>query len=104
MTGVLTRGGTLVPLPGQIPRSNSNKIMADPHIAQKSPFVLKLEPGTYFWCACGLSKKQPYCDGSHSGKGFSPQKVEITGAKTVAWCGCKHSKAGAFCDGSHARL
>ena len=78
--------------------------MADPNVAQKSPFVLKVEPGTYFWCSCGFSQSQPYCDGSHKGKGFAPRKVDLAEAKTVAWCGCKHSKNGAFCDGSHSKL
>lgn len=78
--------------------------MAEPNIAQKSPFVLKTEAGTYFWCSCGHSRTQPYCDGSHKGKGFAPLKVEISEAKPVAWCGCKHSQNGAFCDGSHSRL
>jgi len=78
--------------------------MSTPVIAQRSPYVQKLEPGTYFWCACGRSKGQPLCDGSHQGTGLSPQKVEITETKTVALCGCKHSKNGALCDGSHAGL
>jgi CDGSH-type Zn-finger protein len=78
--------------------------MSEPVVSQKSPFVQKVEPGTYFWCACGRSKGQPFCDGSHKGTGFAPLKVEITEAKTVAWCGCKHSKNGAFCDGSHSKL
>jgi len=78
--------------------------MSEPIIAQKSPFVQKTEPGTYWWCACGQSKAQPFCDGSHKGAGFAPKQVEIKKAKTVAWCGCKHSCNGAFCDGSHAKL
>jgi len=78
--------------------------MDKPHIAQESPFVQKMEPGTYWWCACGLSKTQPFCDGSHKGTPFAPVKVEIKEAKTVAWCGCKQSKTGPFCDGSHSQL
>jgi CDGSH-type Zn-finger protein len=78
--------------------------MSEPNIAQKSPFVQKVEPGTYFWCTCGHSQGQPFCDGSHRGRGFAPMKVEIMEAKTVAWCGCKHTKNGCFCDGSHSRL
>lgn len=78
--------------------------MNEPIIAQVTPFVLKVQHGTYWWCACGSSKSQPFCDGAHKGTGFAPQKVEITEAKTVAWCGCKHSTNGAFCDGSHANL
>ena len=76
----------------------------EPTIAQKSPIVQKVAPGTYFWCACGRSKGQPFCDGSHKGTGFAPLKMEITEAKTVAWCGCKHTHNDCFCDGSHAKL
>jgi len=79
-------------------------IMPEPVIAQKSPFVQKVEPGTYWWCACGRSISQPFCDGSHKGTGFAPKKAEITEARTVAWCGCKHSKNAPFCDGTHAGL
>jgi CDGSH-type Zn-finger protein len=78
--------------------------MSEPHIAQKSPFVQKVEPGTYWWCACGRSAGQPFCDGSHKGTGLGPTQVEITEAKTVAWCGCKHSGTAPFCDGTHSRL
>ncbi len=78
--------------------------MENPIVAQKAPYVLDLEPGTYYWCSCGKSSKQPFCDGSHKGTEFVPQKVEITEKKKVALCGCKHSKNGAFCDGSHAEL
>jgi CDGSH-type Zn-finger protein len=78
--------------------------MSEPTIAQKFPLVQPVQPGTFWWCACGASKKQPFCDGSHKGTGFGPRKVDIAEAKTVAWCGCKHSKNGAFCDGSHSNL
>jgi len=78
--------------------------MTEPKIAQKSPFVSKVSPGPYWWCACGGSKTQPFCDGSHKGTGFTPIKMEITEEKTVAWCGCKHSKNAPFCDGSHSGL
>jgi CDGSH-type Zn-finger protein len=78
--------------------------MAEPIVAQKSPFVQKIKPGAYWWCACGGSKNQPFCDGSHKGTGFAPIKVDIAEDKTVAWCGCKHSQNKPFCDGSHSGL
>jgi CDGSH-type Zn-finger protein len=78
--------------------------MSEPLIAQKGPFVQKTEPGEYWWCACGRSASQPFCDGSHKGTGFSPIRAEIAEAKTVAWCGCKHSANRPFCDGSHRNL
>ncbi len=78
--------------------------MDNPTIAQKSPFVMEVEPGTYAWCACGLSKKQPYCDGSHKTTSFRPIIEKITEKKTVAWCGCKHSGKKPFCDGAHKSL
>ena len=83
---------------------NSKENIMNPHVCQKSPIVQPVEPGTYWWCSCGLSKTQPFCDGSHKGSEFSPLKVEITEAKTVAWCACKHSKKPPFCDGSHSAL
>lgn len=73
-------------------------------IAQKSPFVQECEPGTYAWCSCGRSEKQPFCDGSHKGTEFRPTVVTIEENKRVAWCGCKHSEKGVYCDGSHKNL
>lgn len=78
--------------------------MATPDVPQKSPYVLNLEAGKYYWCACGKSAKQPFCDGSHKGSEFVPKLVEITESKTVALCGCKNTSNGVFCDGTHAKL
>jgi CDGSH iron-sulfur domain-containing protein 3 len=78
--------------------------MSEPIIFQKSPIVQKVEPGVYWWCACGRSSSQPFCDGSHKGTGLEPKKVEITEPGTVAWCACKRSKGMPFCDGTHSSL
>ena len=78
--------------------------MSEPTIAQKVPYVLDMKPGSFYWCTCGKSKSQPFCDGSHKGSGFAPLKVDLPEAKKVAWCGCKHSANKPFCDGSHSKL
>lgn len=78
--------------------------MADPKIAAKLPTVVELEPGKYFWCACGQSKKQPFCDGSHAGSEFTPVPFDVSEKKTVYLCQCKHSKNKPFCDGTHKSL
>jgi len=78
--------------------------MDTPKIAKSSPFVLDMEAGTYFWCSCGKSAKQPFCDGSHKGSEFRPVKTVLEEPKKVAWCGCKHSANKPFCDGAHAKL
>ena len=78
--------------------------MSDPKIADTKPADLELEPGTYYWCACGRSAKQPFCDGSHKGTDFVPLKFEVAAAGKQALCLCKHSGKKPFCDGSHAKL
>ena len=76
-----------------------------PTIAQKAPYAVEVESGkSYYWCSCGQSKNQPFCDGSHQGTSFTPTEYKATENKTVYFCGCKHSKSGALCDGSHSSL
>jgi CDGSH iron-sulfur domain-containing protein 3 len=76
-----------------------------PNIAQKNPYPVAVEAGkTYFWCACGQSKNQPFCDGSHKGSSFTPTKWTAEDSKTVFFCGCKHTGNGVLCDGSHKGL
>ncbi|RMG66501.1 MAG: CDGSH iron-sulfur domain-containing protein [Bacteroidetes bacterium] len=78
--------------------------MSNPEIPQKQPYLMDLEPGTYWWCACGKSQNQPFCDGSHKGSAFTPVKTVIESARKVALCGCKHSQNAPFCDGMHRKL
>lgn len=78
--------------------------MSERHVAARSPMVLELQPGTYFWCQCGRSKSQPYCDGSHAGTGFAPIEFTLEEPKRVALCLCKATGREPFCDGTHKRL
>ncbi|MEJ2508542.1 MAG: CDGSH iron-sulfur domain-containing protein [Gammaproteobacteria bacterium] len=78
--------------------------MADPVITQKGPYPQELAPGDYWWCACGRSKNQPFCDGSHQGTEFTPVKFTVSEDRKVWLCGCKHSSNAPFCDGTHNRL
>ena len=79
--------------------------MSDPIIADNKPVPVQLGAGEeQYWCACGRSKTQPFCDGSHQGTDFSPVAVEITDKKKYGMCGCKHTANPPFCDGSHNQL
>jgi CDGSH-type Zn-finger protein len=79
--------------------------MSNPIVAQKSPFAVEVEAGkSYWWCACGRSKGQPFCDGSHQGTGLNPVEYKAEKTGTAYFCGCKHSGNGALCDGSHQKL
>jgi CDGSH iron-sulfur domain-containing protein 3 len=78
----------------------------EPKIAKKGPYMMEMQEGKYYWCSCGHSAGQPFCDNSHErlNTGMTPVEVEVKYPKTVAWCGCKHSKKGPYCDGTHNRL
>lgn len=78
--------------------------MSAPVIADRRPAVVELEAGTYYWCQCGRSEKQPFCDGAHAGTEFSPLKIELAENKRVALCQCKHTGDSPYCDGAHASL
>lgn len=78
--------------------------MDQPDIPQKSPIMMEVEPGTYFWCSCGKSSNQPFCDGAHKGTSFTPKMEKVDTAKKVFWCACKHSANAPFCDGAHKNL
>ena len=79
--------------------------MTEPVIAQKAPMPVEVEAGkTYFWCACGKSATQPFCDGAHKGSGIAPVKFTADADKKMFFCGCKASAKAPFCDGTHSKL
>ena len=79
--------------------------MADPNIAQKAPFPVDVTAGKkYFWCACGKSANQPFCDGSHSDTEFTPLAYEADKDRTLYFCGCKRTAGAPLCDGTHSSL
>ena len=80
--------------------------MADePVVAQKGPYQVELTQGkAYFWCKCGRSKRQPFCDGGHKGTGLEPGKFVAESTGTFNLCGCKATDDSPFCDGTHNML
>jgi CDGSH-type Zn-finger protein len=76
----------------------------EPVVAAKHPFVLEVEPGTYYWCRCGRSENQPFCNGSLKGTGLAPVQVEIAEKQIVAFCGCKRTGNQPRCDGTHKTI
>ena len=79
--------------------------MTNPDIAQKAPYPVEVKVGDkYFWCACGKSANQPFCDGSHTGTEFLPKPYAADEDGTLYFCGCKHSKGAPLCDGTHNSL
>ncbi|MDD5719623.1 MAG: CDGSH iron-sulfur domain-containing protein [Candidatus Krumholzibacteria bacterium] len=78
--------------------------MQEPKIADKKPAVLELAAGTYWYCACGQSANQPFCDGSHKGTPFRPLQVDLAEPGKIAFCQCKRSGRQPRCDGTHRNL
>ncbi len=79
--------------------------MADAIPAQKAPYAVAVEAGkVYFWCACGRSKTQPFCDGSHKDTGITPMQYRAEKTGQAFFCGCKATANKPLCDGSHNRL
>ena len=91
---------TLRAMVGQ--RESKGSKMEKPVCPQKAPYRVTLEEGkTYYWCTCGLSAKQPFCDGAHKGGAFSPLKWVADKTQTTSLCGCKATMRAPLCDGSH---
>ena len=75
-----------------------------PLVYDRKPLGLAVEAGTYWWCACGRSATQPFCDSSHKGTGLHAVKLEVAEKQTVWWCQCKHTGNPPHCDGTHKSL
>ena len=79
--------------------------MTEPVIADKAPIAVEVVEGrNYFWCACGRSKKQPFCDGSHDGTGLQPVKWTADASGRKFFCACKRTGGQPLCDGTHNSL
>ncbi len=79
--------------------------MTEPLVAQKAPFKVEVRAGkTYWWCACGRSARQPFCDGSHKDTGLEPLEYKAAQDGPLFFCGCKHTGGRPLCDGSHKTL
>jgi len=76
--------------------------MSKPTVAQASPCIVELEEAKeYWWCTCGLSKAQPFCDGSHQGTDFEPMAFVADKSGKRGLCACKQTQNPPYCDGAH---
>jgi CDGSH-type Zn-finger protein len=79
--------------------------MSEPEIGGRAPIPVEVEAGkSYWWCACGRSKTQPFCDGSHKVTSFTPIEFKAEKSEKVFFCTCKRSGRKPTCDGSHKKL
>ena len=79
--------------------------MNEPIITKKGPYIVEVEEGkSYYWCQCGLSKKQPFCDGAHKGTIFKSVPYIAKKSKKIYFCGCKKTSNQPFCDNTHKAL
>lgn len=79
--------------------------MTEPAIASREPYLVEVEAGeTYWWCACGRSQSQPWCDGSHEGTGIEPVEYKTERNRKLWLCGCKRTARPPMCDGAHKNL
>ena len=79
--------------------------MSEAKVAGNSPISIELKAGQdYYWCACGRSANQPFCDGSHKGTDITPVKFNVESDVKKALCVCKQTKNPPYCDGSHNNL
>jgi CDGSH-type Zn-finger protein len=79
--------------------------MAEPAMPLQNYYAVDLAAGQeYWWCACGLSQSQPFCDGSHKGTEFRPKPVSVGEDMTLYLCGCKRTKDQPYCDGTHGLI
>lgn len=79
--------------------------MTEPTIAGRAPIAIDVQAGkTYFWCSCGKSAQQPFCDGSHKGSEFTPKAYTPTHTGKAYFCTCKRSQSAPLCDGTHKTL
>lgn len=80
-------------------------VASEPRIASREPFFFTVEAGeTYWWCACGRSESQPFCDGSHAGTGIEPMQYHAEKTRQLYLCGCKRTRRPPLCDGAHKAL
>jgi len=91
--------------PIEKPNQRREPNMTKGQVAGKEPIAIEVEEGkSYFWCTCGMSQNQPFCDGSHKDTDFKPLKWTAEATETKYFCTCKQTDKQPFCDGSHNKL